>query len=99
MERIEAERNELRELYENTLFERDEATQRLVSAIEWVSADDIGEIDRDARYLVITNGAAWNDPDLHLWPGFLIPEHLEPQIVRGRVLWAAKIKRPDRDPT
>lgn len=62
--------------------------------MKWMKAEG-AVIDKDGNYLVKTNGAEWNDGDLKLLPGFVVKKLLEPNVVRGRAVWVARITDPE----
>lgn len=62
-------------------------------SMNWERAETAA-IDEMAFYLVQDNGMEWRDHDLHVMKGYLVRARLEPQIVRGRPVWVAKIVRP-----
>ena len=55
------------------------------------------EIDPKAYYFVQHNGGEWRDFDLGVISGTLVKIRLEPDYVRGRPIWVAKITRPDHE--
>lgn len=61
--------------------------------IAWHHADDVA-IEPNEEYLVRTNGWEWNDTHLFVWPGVMVSKRMEPQIIRGRPQWLAKINNP-----
>jgi hypothetical protein len=64
--------------------------------MNWERADT-AEIDSSAYYLVQHNGHEWRDFDLMIMHGLMVNRRLEPDYVRGRPEWVAKIIRPTGD--
>lgn len=67
--------------------------ERLKEAMAWMPAA-LSNIDLDAYYLVKDNGGEWRDFDLHVMHGRMVAHRLNPDYVRGRPQWVAKITRP-----
>lgn len=61
--------------------------------MKWERADEAG-IDPGAHYLVKTNGGEWRDFDLALLSGWQVQRYMEPDYVRGRPEWIARINAP-----
>jgi hypothetical protein len=59
----------------------------------WVDATK-AEIDPASYYVVKHNGGEWHDFDLGVISGSLVRRRLEPDYVRGRPIWVAKITKP-----
>ena len=59
----------------------------------WEKAEKT-DIDPDAHYLVQDNGHEWRDFDLSIMIGRMVIHKLQPNYVRGRPEWIAKITRP-----
>lgn len=62
--------------------------------MQWEDATKAA-IDPDAYYVVQHNGHEWRDFDLGVISGRLVQLRLEPNYVRGRPEWVAKIVRPN----
>ena len=56
----------------------------------WEDATKV-EIDPKAYYVVQHNGGEWRDFDLGVLSGSLVKLRLEPNYVRGRPIWVAKV--------
>jgi hypothetical protein len=61
--------------------------------MNWEKAD-AAMIEDTAYYIVQDNGHEWSDHDLSVQKGYLVRRKLEPNYVRGRPEWIAKIIRP-----
>jgi hypothetical protein len=61
--------------------------------MNWERAET-AEIDTKSHYVVQHNGHEWRDFDLMIMPGIMVKRRLEPEYVRGRPEWVAKIVRP-----
>lgn len=61
-----------------------------VEPMIWVDATE-AEIDPNAYYVIQHNGGEWRDFDLGVISGALVKRRLEPDYVRGRPIWVAKI--------
>ena len=59
----------------------------------WEKAEKT-DIDPNAYYVVQHNGHEWRDFDLAIMHGIMVLKRLEPDYVRGRPEWVAKIVRP-----
>lgn len=64
--------------------------------MKWIKAE-LSNVDVDAYYLVKTNGEEWRDFDLCILRGYLVARKLDPDYVRGRPVWIAKITIPADD--
>ncbi len=64
-------------------------------SMDWESAET-ARIDDNAFYVVQDNGSEWRDHDLSVQKGYLVRRKLEPDYVRGRPEWIAKIVPPSR---
>jgi hypothetical protein len=62
-------------------------------AMQWERAEQ-DKIDVSADYVVKDNGGEWRDHDLHVMSGFMVKRKLDPNYVRGRPVWVAKIVAP-----
>jgi len=62
--------------------------------MQWVDATK-AKIEADAYYVVQHNGGEWRDFDLGVIKGVLVQRRLEPDYVRGRPIWVAKITNPN----
>lgn len=61
--------------------------------MQWKKAELVN-IDLDAYYVVKDNGGEWRDFDLCILRGIMVAKRLDPEHVRGRPEWIAKITRP-----
>ena len=71
----------------------DQRSGELNKLMVWERADE-AIIDPDAYYVVQHNGHEWRDFDLAILSGGLVTRRLQPDYVRGRPEWIARVVRP-----
>lgn len=84
--RVKAERD-----YALHCLERELAIAQ--KSMTWERAED-ALIAETSYYVVLDNGREWGDPDLNIVKGYVVRARLEPQIIRGRPEWIARVIRP-----
>lgn len=68
-----------------------------MNSMQWEPAAS-AIIDPDAFYLVHDNGQEWRDFYLHILRGSTVAHRLNPEYIRGRPEWIAKIVQPIAPP-